>query len=49
MLSVTVFLTPAGTKDEGGKPQPAYLNFNAQLLAPPTPGMKVRAVLTASL
>lgn len=41
MLSVTVFVTPAGTKDEGGMVQPAYLNFNAQLLGPPAPGMKV--------
>lgn len=41
MLAITVFLTPAGTVDAGGMLQPAYLNFNAQLLAPPAPGMKV--------
>jgi hypothetical protein len=40
LLSITVYLTPAGTRDEGGKLQPAYLNFDAQLLGPPAPGMK---------
>ena len=40
MLSITVFLTPDGSVDEGGVPQPAYLNFNAQLLGPPAAGMK---------
>ena len=43
MLSVTVFVTPAGTRDAGGVLQPAYLNFDAQLLGPPAPGMKVCA------
>ena len=43
MISVTVFVTPAGTRDAGGVLQPAYLNFDAQLLGPPAPGMKVCA------
>jgi hypothetical protein len=42
LLSLTVFLTPAGTVDEGGKVQPAYLNFDAQLLGTPAPGIKAR-------
>ena len=36
LLQVTVWLTPAGTLDEGGKVQPAYLNFDAALLGPPS-------------
>ncbi len=28
-------MTPAGTVDEGGKEQPAYLNFDVALLGPP--------------
>ncbi len=42
LLSVVVFLTPAGTRDEGGVIQPAYLNFDAALLGPPAHGVKVR-------
>ena len=30
-----VWLTPAGTEDEGGVKQPAYLNFDTALLGPP--------------
>ena len=30
-----MWLTPAGTVDEGGKEQPAYLNFDVALLGPP--------------
>jgi hypothetical protein len=30
-----IWLTPAGTEDEGGVPQPAYLNFDTTLLGPP--------------
>lgn len=32
---MTIWLTPAGTFDEGGVEQPAYLNFDIALLAPP--------------
>lgn len=39
---MVVFLTPAGTRDEGGAIQPAYLNFDAALLGPPAHGLKVR-------
>ena len=35
LVEVTVYLTPAGTLDEGGVRQPAYLNFDAALLGPP--------------
>jgi len=35
-----VFLTPAGTLDEGGVVQPAYLNIDALLLGPPAGAMK---------
>ncbi len=41
LLSVIVYLTPAGTRDEGGVPQPAYLNFDAALLGPPAHSLKV--------
>ncbi len=42
LVSVVVYLTPAGTRDEGGVIQPAYLNFDATLLGPPANGLKVR-------
>lgn len=29
------WVTPAGTRDEGGKVQPAYLNFDLTLLSTP--------------
>ena len=45
MLSVVAYLTPAGTLDEGGVVQPAYINFDADLLSPPTGAMKVCALL----
>jgi len=35
-----VFLTPAGTLDEGGVVQPAYLNIDALLLGPPAGALK---------
>lgn len=35
LLEVIVWLTPAGTTDEGGVEQPAYLNFDTGLLGPP--------------
>ena len=35
-----VFLTHAGTLDEGGVVQPAYLNIDALLLGPPAGAMK---------
>jgi hypothetical protein len=41
LLSIVVFLTPAGTRDEGGVIQPAYLNFDAALLAAPAHDLKV--------
>ena len=41
LLSSVVFLTPAGTRDEGGVIQPAYLNFDAALLGPPACEIKV--------
>ncbi|CAK0784477.1 hypothetical protein CVIRNUC_007681 [Coccomyxa viridis] len=40
MLSVVAYLTPAGTLDEGGVVQPAYINFDADLLSPPAGAMK---------
>ncbi len=46
---MTIFLTPAGTRDEGGVIQPAYLNFDAALLGPPANGMTVRTPLHAPL
>ncbi len=30
-----MWVTPAGTVDEGGKEQPAYLNFDVALMGPP--------------
>ncbi|BDA47593.1 hypothetical protein COCOBI_10-4420 [Coccomyxa sp. Obi] len=35
LLRVVIWLTPAQTIDQDGVAQPAYLNFDAQLLAPP--------------
>lgn len=35
-----VYLTPAGTVDEGGVEQPAYLNIDALLLGPPAGALK---------
>lgn len=35
LLQVVVWLTPAGTLDDGGVKQPAYLNFEVSLLGPP--------------
>lgn len=35
LLEVIVWLTPAGTEDEGGFKQPAYLNYETGLLGPP--------------
>ncbi|BDA44602.1 hypothetical protein COCOBI_06-0780 [Coccomyxa sp. Obi] len=40
LLSIVVFRTPAGTRDEGGVLQPAYLNFDAALLKPPVNELK---------
>ena len=31
-----MWITPAGTIDEGGVEQPAYLNFDVSLLGPPS-------------
>jgi hypothetical protein len=41
MLEIVIFLTPAGTRDEGGVLQPAYLNFDAMVLGPPASDMTV--------
>lgn len=35
LLQVIIWLTPAGTQDEGGVEQPAYLNFDVVLMSPP--------------
>ena len=35
LLQVVIWVTPAGTLDNGGLVQPAYLNFDAALLGPP--------------
>ena len=35
LLQVVIWVTPAGTLDEGGLVQPPYLNFDAALLGPP--------------
>ena len=40
LLSVVVYLTPAGTVDEGRVEQPAYLNIDVLLLAPPAGALK---------
>ena len=44
LLQVVVWVTPAGTLDDGGLMQPPYLNFDAALLGPPAGHeMQVRA------
>ncbi len=35
LLQITIWLAPAGTVDNGGVEQPAYLNFDMALLGPP--------------
>ena len=40
MINMVIYVTPAGTIDEGGIAQPAYLNFDAELLAPPAGALK---------
>lgn len=35
LMRVLVWVTPAGTMDEGGVEQPAYLNFDTTLLSAP--------------
>lgn len=35
LMSIMLWMTPAGTLDEGGVPQPAYLNFRQRLLHEP--------------
>ena len=45
LLQITIWLTPAGTVDEGGVKQPAYLNFDIALLGPPAANqMEVRVL-----
>lgn len=41
LLSINIFLTRAGTRDEGGVVQPAYINFEAELLRPSLSPWKV--------
>ncbi len=46
LLQITIWLTPAGTVDNGGVEQPAYLNFDVALLGPPSGNqMEVRVPL----
>ena len=40
-------MTPAGTRDEGGAIQPAYINFDAALLEAPAHELKVSVCLHA--
>ena len=42
LLSFTVYRTDKGSLDKGGLRQPAFLNFDAELLFPPAHGMEVR-------
>ena len=43
LLQMVIWLTPAGTMDDGGLKQPAYLNFELSLLGPPSGNeMRVR-------
>ena len=42
LLRFTVYRTDKGSLDKGGLPQPAFLNFDAELLYPPAHGMEVR-------
>ena len=47
LLSIVVYMTPAGTRDEGGAIQPAYINFDAALLEAPAHELKVSGCLHA--
>ena len=50
LMQVLIWLTPAGTVDDGGKEQPAYLNFDVSLLGPPSGNhMEVGYHLTSSI
>ena len=50
LLQVVVWLTPAGTLDDGGVKQPAYLNFEVSLLGPPAGNeMKVGSLCKTNL
>lgn len=42
-MTITVYLTKAGVKDEGGVEQPAYLNFEATLNQLPEHSLKVHS------
>lgn len=42
-MTITVYLTKAGVKDEGGVEQPAYLNFEVTLNQLPEHSLKVRS------
>lgn len=42
-MTITVYLTEAGVKDEGGVEQPAYLNFEVTLNQLPDHSLKVRS------
>ena len=41
LLKFVAYVVPSGTRDEGGIEQPAYLNFDAELLSFPASRMKV--------
>lgn len=47
LLWVVIYLTPAGTRDEGGVIQPAYINFDAALLEAPMHELKVSKFLVS--
>ena len=51
LMSIMLWMTPAGTLDEGGVPQPAYLNFRQRLLHEPADAdsFKARSHLLCSL
>lgn len=50
LMQVLIWLTPAGTVDDGGKEQPAYLNFDVSLLGPPSGNhMEVGCHLTITI
>ena len=51
LMSIMLWMTPAGTLDEGGVPQPAYLNFRQRLLHEPADAdsFKARKRLLCSL
>ncbi|KAK9841819.1 hypothetical protein WJX81_004991 [Elliptochloris bilobata] len=49
LMSIMFWMTPAGTLDEGGVPQPAYLNFRQRLLHEPANADSFKGVLGETL